>query len=146
MKEMNLPLAKKLENQYGVLICVVPCVQLILMRMNIKRAQITEKKWAESEYIKKAVISKKDRAFLEYLEEEYKYIARDKNDALYAYNAEACKVRESWSSGCSDDWFRLNHRFDVNFPMVKCEGNEEIWLIEDLKKLEVVEEYEENSR
>lgn len=104
------------------------------------------KKWAESEYIKKAVISKKDRAFLEYLEEEYKYIARDKNDALYAYNAEACKVRESWSSGCSDDWFRLNHRFDVNFPMVKCEGNEEIWLIEDLKKLEVVEEYEENSR
>lgn len=40
----------------------------------------------------------------------------------------------------------LNHRFDVDFPMVKCEGNEEIWLIEDLKKLEVVEEYEENSR
>ena len=42
IEEMKLPLAKKLENQYGVLICVVPCVQLILMRMNIKRAQITE--------------------------------------------------------------------------------------------------------
>lgn len=99
------------------------------------------KKWAESEYIESPVISKADRAFLEYLKEEYKYIARDKKDALYAYNAEPCKVRESWSSGCSDDWFRLNHRFDVNFPMVKWE-NSKPWLIEDLKKLEVVEEYE----
>lgn len=101
----------------------------------------TRKDWAEQEYIEKPVISKKDRAFLDYLEEEYKHIARDKNDALYAYNAEPCKVRESWSSGCSDDWFRLNHRFDVNFPMVKWSDSEP-WLIEDLKKLEVVENYE----
>lgn len=99
------------------------------------------RQWAESEYIEKPVISKRDRAFLDYLEEEYKHIARDKNDALYAYNAEPCKVRESWSSGCSDDWFRLNHRFDVNFPMVKWSDSEP-WLIEDLKKLEVVENYE----
>lgn len=87
------------------------------------------------------VISKADRAFLEYLEEEYKYIARDKNDALYAYNAEPCKARESWNSGCSDDWFRLNHRFDVNFPMVKWEDSKP-WLIEDLKKLDTVDSYE----
>ena len=99
------------------------------------------RRWAESEYIEKPVISKKDKAFLEYLKEEYKHIARDKNDALYAYNAEPCKVRESWSSGCSDDWFRLNHRFDVNFPMVKWSDSEP-WLIEDLKKLEVVDSYE----
>jgi hypothetical protein len=99
------------------------------------------KKWAESEYVQNPVISKRDRAFLDYLEEEYKHIARDKNDALYAYNAEPCKVRESWSSGCSDDWFRLNHRFDVNFPMIKWSDSEP-WLIEDLKKLEVVENYE----
>ncbi|RGH66540.1 hypothetical protein DW815_06635 [Ruminococcus sp. AM33-14] len=103
------------------------------------------KKWAESEYNEKPVISKKDKAFLEYLKEEYKYIARDKNDVLYAYNAEPCKARESWNSGCSDYWFRLNHRFDINFPMVKW-SDEEPWLIKDLKKLEVVEEYEENSR
>ena len=99
------------------------------------------RQWAESEYIEKPVISKRDRAFLDYLEEEYKHIARDKNDALYAYNAEPCKVRESWSPGCSDDWFRLNHRFDVNFPMVKWSDSEP-WLIEDLKKLEVVDSYE----
>lgn len=99
------------------------------------------RKWAESEYNEKPVISKKDKAFLEYLKEEYKYIARDKNDVLYAYNAEPCKARESWNSGCSDYWFHLNHRFDVNFPMVKW-SDEEPWLIEDLKNLEVVEEYE----
>ena len=94
------------------------------------------KKWAESEYIEKSVIviSKKDRAFLEYLKEEFKYIVRDKDGTLFTYK-----------DGLTN-WFSLNRRFDVDFPMVKWEGNEEIWLIEDLKKLEVVEEYEENSK
>lgn len=116
-----------------------PCPTCLFLKMdNCCKAR---RQWAESEYIESSVISKADRAFLEYLEEEYKYIARDKNDALYAYNAEPCKVRESWSAGCSDDWFRLNHRFDVNFPMVKWEDSEP-WLTEDLKKLEVVDSYE----
>lgn len=35
--------------------------------------------WAESEYIEKPVISKKDRAFLKYLKEEYKFVAKDEN-------------------------------------------------------------------
>lgn len=87
------------------------------------------KEWAESEYIKKAVISKKDRAFLEYLKEEFKYIARHKDGTLFAYK-----------DGLTN-WYSLNRRFDVDFPMVKWEGNEEIWLIEDLKRLEVVDSY-----
>lgn len=92
------------------------------------------KKWAESEYNEKSVISKKDRAFLEYLKEEFKYIVRHKDGTLFTYK-----------DGLTN-WFSLNRYFDVDFPMVKWEGNEEIWLIEDLKKLEVVEEYEEKSR
>lgn len=89
-------------------------------------------KWAESEYIEKPVIviSKKDRAFLEYLKEEFKYIVRYKDGTLFAY-------KDSLTN-----WFSLNRHFDVDFPMVKWEGNEEIWLIEDLKKLEVVDGYE----
>lgn len=87
------------------------------------------KEWVESEYIKKAVISKKDRAFLEYLKEEFKYIARHKDGTLFAYK-----------DGLTN-WYSLNRRFDVDFPMVKWEGNEEIWLIEDLKRLEVVDSY-----
>lgn len=99
------------------------------------------KEWAESEYVERPVISKKDRAFLEFIKEEYKYIVRDKNDVLYVYNAEPCKARESWHAGCSDDWFRLICRFDVDFPMVKW-SDEKPWLIENLKKLEVVDSYE----
>lgn len=83
---------------------------------------------------KEKLISKKDRAFLEYLKEEFKYIVRYKDGTLFAYKDQL------------STWFRLDCRFDVCFPMIKCEGNEEIWSIKDLKKLEVVEEYEENSR
>lgn len=94
------------------------------------------KEWAESEYIEKSVIviSKKDRAFLEYLKEEFKYIVRHRDGTLFAYKDQLTT------------WFRLDCRFDVCFPMIKWECNEEIWSIKDLKKLEVVEEYEENSR
>ena len=117
------------------------CIECLFHSSDKGHCRERTREWAESEYIEKSVISKRDRAFLECLEEEYKYIARDKNDVLYAYNAEPCKARESWSSGCSDDWFRLNHRFDVNFPMVKWEDSEPR-LIEDLKRLEVVDSYE----
>lgn len=88
------------------------------------------REWAESEYIEKPVIDKKDRVFLEYLGEELKYIVRHKDGTLFTYK-----------DGLTN-WFSLNCRFDVDFPMVKWEGNEEIWLIEDLKKLEVVDSYE----
>lgn len=89
-------------------------------------------KWAESEYIEKPVIviSKKDRAFLDYIKEEFKYIIRSRDGALSIYKDQLTT------------WFRLDCRFDVCFPMIKWLGNEEVWLIEDLKKLEVVEEYE----
>lgn len=34
------------------------------------------REWAESEYIEKPVISKKDRAFLEYIDKKFDYLAR----------------------------------------------------------------------
>jgi hypothetical protein len=135
----NIAVDKKTERP--VVCSDFDCDKCMFRAENNCRRRYLLKEWAESEYIEKPVISKKDKAFLEYLKEEYKYIARDKNDVLYAYNAEPCKARESWNSGRSDYWFRLNHRFDVNFPMVKW-SDEEPWLIEDLKNLEVVEEYE----
>lgn len=98
--------------------------------------------WAESEYIEKPVISKRDRAFLEYLEEEYKYMARDKNNVLYVYNkephkAENCTTWRVEQLGC----YILNNHFNIDLPMIKW-SDDKPWLIEDLKKLEVVEEYE----
>lgn len=98
------------------------------------------KEWAESEYIEKPVISKRDIAFLDCLREECKFIARDENNKLYVYNDKPIKLHDNWSGNvCA--LFCTNSVFDVDFPMVKCKDSEP-WLIEDLKKLEVVEEYE----
>ena len=102
------------------------------------------KEWAESKYIEKPVISKKDRAFFDCLVEDFKYIARDKNNSLYAYDKEPHKVKEtaSWA-GDGIRWFKLNNYVNVDFPMIKW-SDDKPWLIDDLKKLEVVEEYEIN--
>lgn len=99
-----------------------------------------KKEWAESEYIEKPVISKRDRAFLEYLNKKYKYITRDNNTWLYAYSVKPRKGYTFWevNSGKS---LCFDGLIDVDFPMVKW-SDEEPWLIDDLKKLEVVEEYE----
>lgn len=97
------------------------------------------KKWAESEYIEKTVISKKDRAFLEYLGEELKYIVRSKSDTLIAYQNSAEKREDGW--GIDSGAIKSLQKLNINFPMVKW-SDEEPWLIEDLKKLEVVDSYE----
>ena len=97
------------------------------------------REWAESEYIKKPVIDKKDRVFLEYLGEELKYIVRSKSDNLIAYQNSAEKREDGWviDFGAIKSLQKLN----IDFPMVKWEDDEP-WLIEDLKKLEVVDSYE----
>lgn len=95
--------------------------------------------WAESEYVEPAKISKKDRAFLDCLKEEYGFIARDKNGMLFVYEAQPRKLEKYWylsGYGC----LGLNRCLNVDFPMIKWEDDEP-WLTEDLKKLEVVDEY-----
>ena len=96
--------------------------------------------WAESEYIEKPVISKRDRAFLEYLGNDLKYIARDNNTSLYAYREKPSKSDTLWKTKSGLKYLYVDG-FIVDFPMVKWSDSES-WIIEDLKKLEVVEEYE----
>ena len=103
---------------------------------------ITERrKWAESEYIEKPVISKRDRAFLEYIEEEFIYIARNEDERLFLFANKAVKMDEFGMFTCEGLYTRALYAFNIDFPMVKWEDDEP-WLIEDLKKLEVVEEYD----
>ena len=116
---------------------VVNCDECLFCDDNCK-GKVRE--WAESEYIEKPVISKKDKAFLEYVKEEYKCIARDKNGELLLYRLTPYKeegVLNWMGRNCSC----LRLKYNVDFPMVKWEDSEP-WLIEDLKQLEVVEEYE----
>lgn len=98
------------------------------------------KDWSESEYIKKVVISKRDRMFLDYIDKKFKYIARDKTGYLYVYSVKPDKCDIFWSRK-SGEYFCFDNHIDVDLPMVKWEDSEP-WLIEDLKKLEVVDEYD----
>lgn len=117
------------------------CIKCLFSRDNGSCNSIKKRReWAESEYVEKPVISKTDRAFLDYLDKNYEYITRDNNTWLYAYSEKPSKGYVFWEidSGKSVCFDGL---IDVDFPMVKW-SDEEPWLIDDLKKLEVVEEYE----
>lgn len=91
--------------------------------------------WAESEYIETVKISKRDRTFLDYIE-GYKYIARDGDGELYVYITKPKKGLRNWA----DARFKSLTGLDIDFPMIKWSDSKP-WLIEDLKKLEVVDEY-----
>ena len=103
------------------------------------------REWAESEYIEKPVISKMDRAFLDYLGEECKFIARDENGELFVYIGEPHKLIDCWEVDCCENVIceadKPLRMFNIDLPMIKWE-NCQPWLIEDLKKLEVVEKYD----
>ena len=122
---------------------IVPCNGAICSLCLFRGYDCEEKtrEWAESEYVERPVISKRDRAFLEYLGEELKYIVRSKSANLIAYQNSAEKREDGWviDSGAIKSLQKLN----IDFPMVKWEDDKP-WLIEDLKKLEVVEDYEKH--
>lgn len=99
------------------------------------------RKWADSEYVERPVISKSDRRFLDCIGNTYKYVVRDRDGKLFV-----CKrvyvVNDEWfSRGCvaGSDYTYISG-FEVQFPMVKVISST-VWSIKDLKKLEVVEAY-----
>lgn len=102
------------------------------------------RKWLEQEYIEKPVISKRDRAFLEYIDSGYKHVTRDANGRLDVWCDKPSKGLAMWLS-CNVDLVNDNSfgifGFTIDFPMVKWEDDKP-WLIEDLKKLDVVDSYE----
>jgi hypothetical protein len=115
----------------------VPCSNCLFCKNGCAKGR---RKWAESEYIEKPVISKRDREFLGHIREEYKFVARDENGKLFIYETQPKKGKTYWYL-TYDMYSCLNRYYNVDFPMVKWEDSEP-WLIEDLKKLEVVEDYE----
>ena len=120
-----------------------PCRECLFHSYDKEQCKERTREWAESEYVERPVISKRDRAFLEYIREEYKFVARDENGNLFVYSSKPCKDKRfmCWCScGCSNSpGLYLN--YNVDFPMVKW-SDDKPWLIEGLKKLEVVDSYE----
>lgn len=114
-----------------------PCIECLFNGVKCKERT---REWAESEYIEKPVISKRDKAFLEYIGTGINYITRDMDGGLFIYISKPHKLIDCWeSSGCESD--KSLKPFELDFPMIKWSDSEP-WLIEDLKELEVVEEYE----
>ena len=97
--------------------------------------------WAESEYVERPVISKRDRAFLDYIGDFYTYVVRDSEGKLYVCK-DVHSIGNRWFSngGVSGYDYTYIFGFDVQFPMVNIISST-AWIIKDLKKLEVVEEY-----
>lgn len=121
---------------------IVPCNGAICSLCLFRGYDCEEKtrEWAESEYIEKPAISKRDRAFLEYIDKKFDYIARTCYGDLRLFVVEPRKGQMIWTSGYLT---AILDSLNIDFPMVKWE-NDKPWLIEDLKKLEVVEEYEKH--
>ena len=97
------------------------------------------KEWAESEYIEKPVISKRDRVFLEYLGENAKWMTRESGSGISVWLTKPKKDKSI--SAWTDGMYNCLSEFNIDFPMVKLEDDKP-WLIEELKKLEVVDSYE----
>lgn len=120
-----------------------PCRECLFHSYNTEQCIERTRKWAESEYIEKPVIviSKRDRAFLDCLKDKWKYMARDDiSSAVYVFSEIPKKSKGGYLT-YTGEVRRSSTDFNIDFPMVKWE-DEEPWLIEDLKKLEVVDSYE----
>lgn len=118
----------------------IRCYKCAFRFSNGDECYTARRKWAESEYIEKPVISQRDRAFLEYIDANTCYIARDMNGRLYVYIDKPCKKISYWRT-IGYEMIKGLQMFNIDFPMIKWSDSEP-WLIEDLKKLEVVDSYE----
>lgn len=96
------------------------------------------REWAESEHVEKPVISKRDRGFLEYIDKKFTYIARKHDGWIQLFVVEPRKDKMAWTSGYLSSTLNF---LNIDLPMVKW-SDAKPWLIEDLKKLEVVDSYE----
>lgn len=119
--------------------CDIECDECSLL--GDKSCTKLRREWAESEYAEKLVISKMDRSFLDYLRDRWKYMARDNiSNTVYAFT-EIPEKSKFGHFAYTGEARRISSDFNVVFPMVKW-SDDSPWLIEDLKKLEVVEDYE----
>lgn len=108
---------------------------------HIGRAQVCLdrlREWSESEYVEKPTLTANEKLFLDLIKEEYTYIARDEDGILAVYPRKPEKKSTYWlltdnQNDARDLYIRA---LDVGFDFIQWK-DEEPWLIEDLKKLEV---------
>lgn len=99
--------------------------------------------WAESEYVEsKPTITSREKNFLDAFLSNCIYIARDINNDLYIYynkpRRNSMNMNEYWITDDSNCFYVSRDMYGDMFNFIKWEG--EPWCIDDLKKLEVIDE------
>lgn len=59
-----------------------PCRECLFHSSNEEQCKAKAREWAESEYVERPVISKRDRAFLDYLGENAKWMTRESGSGI----------------------------------------------------------------
>ena len=112
-----------------------------LFHINGETCRAEREKWANSEYVEKISISKKDRDFLFYLDPTWNYMKRDADGSLWVFDKKpATKGDFLWFVNTTN-YIKITPMFLVDFPMVKW-TDDDPWDIADFYGLEVVEKYD----
>ena len=79
------------------------------------------REWSESEYVEKPTITSKEKAFLDTLVPDCKYIARDGNNRLYIYGKKPIREdkSESWVPDNSNYYCATRDIFGNMFDFIK---------------------------
>jgi ferredoxin len=95
------------------------------------RCSVCKIEWLKAEHKEKPKLSEAERVILENIDEEYKWICRDKNSALCVYKSEPEKGIGNWNNS-EGDWLSLTV-FTHLFQFIKWE-DENPYNIEELLK------------
>lgn len=131
-------LAVDIETNKPVDCNIVDCGKCLFYAGEYGSCSDVMKIWVNQEYKEESVISYKDNLFLNFIKDDYEYIARDKNGCLYSYSSIPIKNQGTgvWDGGIP---IKLS-KFNILFPMIKW-IDDYPWKISDLKKLKVVKNY-----
>lgn len=98
-------------------------------------------KFLYEEHVERPKLTRNEKNFLEILDDEYKYIARDAitgSPFVYKTKPEKSDNLGIWCSDFTGEKFRISINYKVSFDFIKWEDTEP-WSIKDLKELEIEE-------
>lgn len=98
------------------------------------------REWCNQEHIENPKLTENEKKFLDILNPNFRYMARDKDGTAYVYPASEKPTKDTaFNAWCGVKFHRIDSEmFNGMFSMIKWE-DEEPWIIDDLRKLEVTE-------
>lgn len=95
------------------------------------------KKWLNEEVNDHIILSKQEKAILEYVDHNLRWIARDKNNALFLYEEKPYKIGSKW---VCDKNYREFDMYNQLFKFIEWDNEEPMMIGEILKSCEKIGE------